>query len=165
MKIRNINMKNCQLNVRGTLYVGDKDGVFDMADEHADLLLGTPGWEPAKRRAPRKAAPKPAPKPPEPPQEPETFEDDGEPEDSDEEPQEGQEEPEDPSTAETEPAPPEEDEEEDEEEVLPYSEWDYNDLVAEARKRMENDENFAAPASKKKDDIIKALEADDDRVL
>lgn len=49
-------------------------------------------------------------------------------------------------------------------EVPPYAEWAYKDLVAEVKARIEADpEGFVTPDSKKTEDIVAALEADDAR--
>lgn len=114
---------------------GDEDGVFELPQAVADQLLGTPGWSKPGTRAPRKA--KTRPETPSKPKTPPTPEGEGE------DAQEGS-------------------EGEEEGEIPPYSEWDYSDLLAEAKKRMD-DPNFQPPDSKKGDDIIKALEADDAR--
>lgn len=161
MKIKNKNMRGAQLNMKGKLYVGDGDGVFDMDDEHAEFLLSTPGWEPVRKRAPRKAAKKAPPSPPKALEPPEPVEEEEEPETAAEEPEEA---PEEPVEEEAEPEETEEVAEEEDEEVPPYEDWEYNDLVAEARTRMDADENFVAPDSKKKADVIAALYADDKRV-
>lgn len=63
-----------------------------------------------------------------------------------------------PPQPDTEPPPPDEDDEEsgDDEDDVPYSEWDYADLKAEVKERgLETD-------SLKKDDLIAALELDDE---
>lgn len=116
--------------------VGDAEGTFELPDDVADKLLGTPGWSAPTKRAPRKAKTRPqTPPKPETPQDPEEGSEEGE------EGGEGEEEGED---------------------VPPYSEWDYQDLKAEAKKRMD-DPKFQPPDSAKAADIIKALEADDAR--
>jgi len=51
----------------------------------------------------------------------------------------------------------------DETSVAPYEEWDYKALKAEARDRQEADPMFQPPDSGKAEDIIKALEADDEK--
>lgn len=42
--IQNRGMRNETLNIRGTSYKGDHEGVFAMEVVHADQLLLTPGW-------------------------------------------------------------------------------------------------------------------------
>lgn len=161
-KVQNLNLSNTDLNVRGKTYRADAEGVFDMDDEHADVVIGTPGFKEPKKRTPRvltvepvpeaKPAPikPPAPKsaakaatapqkPPEPPKAPEP--------------------PVEPPKAEKGAEEPSEDTKEDD--VPPYAEWEYQDLVVEVNERMNLNEKFIAPESKKKDHIIAALEADD----
>jgi hypothetical protein len=43
--IKNVNMANQALVVGVHQSVGDANGVFDVPDEYAKLLVGTPGWE------------------------------------------------------------------------------------------------------------------------
>ena len=42
--IQNKSLKYTPLNVRGTVYTGDADGIFAMQPEHANLIINTPGW-------------------------------------------------------------------------------------------------------------------------
>lgn len=138
-KIMNKNMAGQTLRFRGAkgdmeAATCDADGAVELPEEFADKLLQTPGWSMPVTRAPRKA-----PRRPQEPEKPQT------------DPEEG-------SGGEGAEASAEADEE-----VPPYEEWSYADLKAEAKNRMENDPNFQPPDSSKKDDIVKALEADDDK--
>ena len=47
--IQNKALANESLNIKGATYVGDHEGVFEMEDEHAEMLLGTPGWSSSMR--------------------------------------------------------------------------------------------------------------------
>lgn len=141
--IMNPNMKNQTFRMKGDdgqmVDVScDGDGKCDLPDAAADRLLSTQGWTTPVKRTPRKPAQRagtPAP-PPEP-----SEGDEGTPDGAEGGEGSG---------------------EEETEEVPPYSEWNYKDLVQEAKNRME-DPNFQPPDSKGKEDIIKALEADDAR--
>jgi len=114
--------------------VCDDDGCVELPDVLALQLLNTSGWSDPVKRAPRKAATRPsAPVAPQPA--PEVEESPEAPEEGSEEGEEG-------------------------EEVPAYAEWSYHDLVTEAKARME-DPDFQPPDSRSKDDIVKALEADD----
>jgi hypothetical protein len=42
--VKNPNFADRDLNVSGTNYTGDAEGIFEMADEHADKVLGMKGW-------------------------------------------------------------------------------------------------------------------------
>jgi hypothetical protein len=56
MKIQNANLSGTALSLGGKMYQGDEKGVFDLPDEPAEMLLGTPGWAPAgPKEAPKKA--------------------------------------------------------------------------------------------------------------
>ena len=55
-RIRNPNLAGKELAHRGTTYLGDATGVFDLPDPLADLLLTTPGWAAVGKTA-RVAAP------------------------------------------------------------------------------------------------------------
>lgn len=138
MKIKNEKLAGVRLNVRGQVYIGDSRGVFDLPEEDAKMILATPGWS-GVQRVPRSVEPSQAAAKPEPaPAKGGASEDDETGGES-------------------------EGDEGDEGDVPPYSEWTYDELRNEARRRMEEDENFVAPKSKKSDDIIEALEADDAR--
>ena len=47
--ICNANMKNTEMNVRGTMYSIDEDGVTRVSENVAKFLLSTPGWTPFTR--------------------------------------------------------------------------------------------------------------------
>lgn len=44
-RVQNRNYAATELHVSGTVYRGDNQGVFRMAPDHADLVVGTSGWE------------------------------------------------------------------------------------------------------------------------
>jgi hypothetical protein len=149
----------------------DDLGIVELPEDVADELLGTPGWHPPvkrdpgrrvapRRRAPRPRKPEPDPEPVSEPEEPQKAQEGEETPDSEE--SEGETETEE-VEEETEGEEPEGETEEEEEEVPPYEEWDYQDLLGEARKRMDDDPTFTAPESKKQRDVIKALYFDDQR--
>lgn len=137
--IQNNNMKNQSFRMRGEKGMidvkCDEKGRCELPDDAADKLLKTPGWTSPTERKPRK-----------PPQRPAETSKPSEPSGDDEGGDEGA----------------GGDDEGSEDEVPPYEDWAYKDLVKEAQNRME-DANFQPPDSKSKEDIIKALKADDAR--
>jgi len=146
-KIQNKNLCGTDFHDRdGSLVHVDEFGVAEVSDKLAELLLGSKGWSPV--RSPKKAPaaePEPAEEPAETPEPTETPEEE-------EEAAEGEQEASDDS--------PEDPEEDAPEEVPAYEDWDYADLLAEVALRSEQDD-FVEASSRKKDDLIAALELDD----
>lgn len=52
MKIVNKALANVTLSIAGDDVTGDGDGVFEVSEKAAKMLLGTPGWSQPKKAAP-----------------------------------------------------------------------------------------------------------------